>query len=91
MTKSISGEVLSREGSSTYRLGQSVVVPGVWLSPPQGSRFDASSYKALEYALGSLHKAYSVQQGIHQGTWQFLHFGWSKFSDCQQYDTKPEI
>jgi hypothetical protein len=29
--------VLSREGSSTYRLGQSVVVPGVWLSPPQGS------------------------------------------------------
>ena len=81
MIKSIIGEVLSRKGSSTHRLGQSAVVPGAWFSV---------SYKVLEYAHDSLHKACSVQQGTHQGAWQFLHFAWPKFSDCQQSDTKSE-
>ena len=81
MIKSIIGEVLSRKGSSTHRLGQSAVVPGAWFSV---------SYKVLKYGHDSLHKACSVQQGTHQGAWQFLHFAWPKFSDCQQSDTKLE-
>ena len=56
---SIIGKTLSIEGSSTYRLEQSIVVPGVWLSPLQGFSFAASSYKVLDYALSLLHKACS--------------------------------
>ena len=76
------------KGQNTYRLEQSVVVLGVWLSLLEGSRSAASYHKALDDAFGLLRKAYSMQQETHQGVWQLEHFAAPGSSDCQQSYTK---
>jgi len=86
----IISEAISRQRSSTYRLVQSSIVLGAWLSPPQGAWFAASYHKALDDAFGLLHKACSMQQGTHQGAWQSVHFVAPRSSDCQQSYTRHE-
>ena len=76
------------KGQNTYRLEQSVVVLGVWLSLLEGSRSAASYHKALDDAFGLLRKAYSMQQETHQGVWQLEHSAAPGSSDCQQSYTK---
>ena len=73
---------------NTHRLEQSVIVLGVWFSPPQGSWSGASLHKVLHDAFGLLHTACFVQQEIHQDVCQLVHFAVPRSSDCQQSYTK---
>ena len=87
----ISSEKQNQDNSLiTHGIEQSATVLEALIFLPRDSWFAASCHKVLDDAFGSLHTAYSEQQGIHLVVWQSRHYAAPRFFDYQQSYIKHE-